>query len=530
MQELIAEFLAQVRAVWNRRWLALTIAWAVCLTVWAIVLMLPDRYQARASVFVDTATPLRPVLEGLAIGDDPQAQLLLVREALLARPNLEIVARKSKLDAHIKSAHEMDNLILGLQTDLKVTTASVRGNGTENVYTITYQHPMRDTAVQVVRTLLDDFVAGTLSGNQLGSTDAQDFLRSQIAEYEKRLSDAEARLAEFKKKNIGLIPGERGDYFARLDGAMNALQTARTNVAVTESRREALLAQMNSVQPYLPGSSQTQSGAGLAATPDVSIRLQEAQGRLEELLLRFTEKHPEVVALKQTIADLKEREARELAELQKGGAGTGAIRSLSANPVYQSVQLQLNQINVELASLHGAIRQYESTIADLKKVVDSAPEVEQEYARLNRDYGVTKTQYEALLRRLDQAKVSDDAAKRGSIKFNMIEPPNSNMRPMWPNRPLLMIAGLFGGLLVGAGFAVLLNLMSPTVNDAVRLARESGVRVLGTISRFQSRDERRASRLRFLHFATVAGALVVCCGGLVVFGNAGARAIHQWLA
>jgi polysaccharide chain length determinant protein (PEP-CTERM system associated) len=528
MQEIIAEVLAQARAIWNRRWLALAIAWGVCLVVWAIVLMLPDRYQARASVFVDTATPLRPVLEGLAIGDDPQAQLLLVREALLARPNLELVARRSKLDVGVKTPHDMDDLILGLQADLKVTSASVRGNGTENVYTITYQHPTRDTAVEVVRTLLDDFVEGTLSGNQSGSNDAQDFLRTQIAEYEKRLSDAEARLADFKKNNIGLIPGERGDYFARLDGAMNALQTARTNLAVTESRREALRAQLGSVQPYLPGA--TQPSGGLTATPDVSVRLQEAQARLEDLLLRFTDKHPEVVALKQTIAELKEREARELAELQKGGAGTGAIRSLAANPVYQQVQLQLNQINVEVASLHGAIRQYESTIADLRRVVDQAPEVEQEFARLNRDYGVTKTQYEALLRRLDQAKVSDDAAKRGNIKFNLIEPPNSNMRPMWPNRPLLMIAGLIGGLFVGAGFAVLLNLMAPTISDAGRLARDSGIRVLGTISRFRSVDERRQSRLRFLHFAAAAGALVACCLGLVIFGNAGARALHQWLA
>lgn len=527
MQDIIAEVLAQVRAIWNRRWLALSVAWVVCLVAWVIVLLLPDRYQARASVFVDTSTPLRPVLEGLAIGDDPQAQLLLVREALLARPNLETVARRSKLDANVKNAHDMDNLIIGLQTDLKVASESVRGN-TENLYTITYQHPVRETAVEVVRTLLDDFVEGTLSGNQSGSNDAQDFLRQQIAEYERRLSEAEARLADFKKKNIGLIPGERGDYFARLDGAMNALQTARTNLAVTESRREALRAQMTSVQPYLPGSAQP--AGGLTATPDVSMRVQESQARLEELLLRFTDKHPEVVALKQTIAELKEREARELAELQNGGAGTGAIRSLAANPVYQQVQLQLNQINVEVASLHGAIRQYESTIADLKRVVDQAPQVEQEFAQLNRDYGVTKTQYEALLRRLDQAKVSDDAAKRGNIKFNMIEPPNSNMRPMWPNRPLLMVAGLMGGLFAGAGLAVLLNLLSPTISDAARLARDSGIRVLGTISRFRSVEERRKSRMKFLHFAAAAGALVACCAGLVVFGNAGARAIHQWLA
>jgi polysaccharide chain length determinant protein (PEP-CTERM system associated) len=528
MPELLAEVLAQLRAVWHRRWLALGIAWLFCLFTWGAILLLPDRYQARASVFVDTSTALKPVLEGLAVGDDPQAQLLLVREALLARPNLEIVAHKSKLDTQVKSAHDMDALIFDLQTDLKVDSASVRGSDT--VYTITYQHPQRDTAVTVVRTLLDDFVQGTLSGSQSGSDEAQDFLRQQIAEYESRLSDAEARLAEFKKENIGLIPGERGDYFARLSNEMNALQTAQTNLAVTESRREALRAQLNSVQPYMPGTSQAPPVGGLTTTPDVSLRLQEAQARMEELLLRFTEKHPEVIALQQTIAELKVREARELAELQSGGAGTGAIRSLSANPVYQAVQLQLNQVNVEIASLRGAIAQHQTQIAALRRIVDSAPAVEQEFARLNRDYGVTKSQYEALVKRLEQAKVSDDAAKRGNIKFNMIEPPNANTRPLWPNRPLLMIVALIGGLGFGAGFAVLLNLLQPKIHDALRLAKESGVRVLGTISRFRTLEEQHRERMAFLRFAVAASLLVFSCGALVVLGNAGARAIHQWLA
>ena len=76
MHEIISEVLAQVRAVWNRRWLALGIAWGVCLVVWVVVLTLPDRYQARASVFVDTSTPLRPVLEGLAIGDEVSTNTL----------------------------------------------------------------------------------------------------------------------------------------------------------------------------------------------------------------------------------------------------------------------------------------------------------------------------------------------------------------------------------------------------------------------------------------------------------------------
>jgi protein tyrosine kinase modulator len=481
-------------------------------------------------VFVDTSTALKPVLEGLAVSSDTDAQVALVREALLSRPNLETVAKKTNLDAGIKNPNQLDSLILKLQTDLKVTSAAVRG-ASQNVFTITYMNRHRDTAVAVVRTLLDDFVEGTLTGSRTGSDEARGFLRAQISEYERRLSEAEARLADFKKKNVGLIPGERGDYFARLDAEMNALRVAENNVAVAESRRAALRAQLTSVQPYLPGTSAAPGpGPSLNATPDVSLRVQEAEARLEELLLKYTDKHPEVVALKATIAELKQREAQELAALSHGGAGTGAIRSLSANPVFQSVQMQLNQTDVELAALHGAITQHHEAIGELKRVVDMAPEVEQEYARLNRDYGATKAQYDGFVKRLEQAKVSDDAAKAGTIKFSLIEPPQANFKPLWPNRPLLIVLGLFGGIAAGIGVAVLMHLLSPTFHDALRLATQSGLRVLGSISRFRSSDEQRSYRGDVLRFAGAALFLVIACGSLVIFGNVGARMVHAWLA
>jgi hypothetical protein len=79
-------------------------------------------------------------------------------------------------------------------------------------------------SLDVVRTLLDNFVEGTLSGNRTGANEAQSFLVRQIADLEKRLSEAEARLAEFRKRNVGMLPGEsRGDYFSRLEAEMTCV-------------------------------------------------------------------------------------------------------------------------------------------------------------------------------------------------------------------------------------------------------------------------------------------------------------------
>jgi hypothetical protein len=124
--------------------------------------------------------------------------------------------------------------------------------------------------------------------------------------------------------------------------------------------------------------------------------------------------------------------------------------------------------------------------------VNSAPEVEQEYSRLNRDYGVTKQQYEALVQRLEQARVSENAAEAGSVRFEVIDPPRAERHPVWPNRRLLALAGLFAGLAAGIGLVLGHFLLAPSINSVEALGA-LGVPVLGALT-FQ-RDQQTLSAL-----------------------------------
>ena len=534
MNEVIAMIYGYLRALWRRRWLAVAVAWGACLLAWGVILLLPDRFEATARVYVDARSPLRPVIEGIGIEEDYDSQVSLVREALLSRPQLEAVVRKTNLDADVTSQAGMDGLIATLQEQISVIATITRrqdGNPSgDTIYSIAYQNPNRETSLNVVRTLLDNFMEGTLSGNKSGTSEAQSFLVSQISELEKRLAEAEARLADFKKRNVGMLPGEnRGDYFTRLESEMTALQQAETSIAVSASRREELRRQLASARQFVPGTASGGGGATGAST-DVSVRVQEAEARLEDLMLRFTDKHPEVVALKQTVAELKAREAKELAELARGGAGTGAIRSLNVNPVYQQIQFQLAQVEVELASFRGAAAQHRSEIASLRRFVDSAPEVEQEFARLNRDYGVTKTQYETLVGRLEQARVSDGAAQNGIIRFEILEPPRADLSPVWPKRSLFMIGGLLFGLLAGVAAALLPHLIRPTIDDTSALARLTGLPVLGSVSAIRTSGQVMQLQLDVRKVAIAGGALLALGITMVLFGSAGARLIRSLIA
>ena len=55
MQELLAQLLLVLRGAWRYRWPALALTWVLALAGWIIVATIPDQFEARTRVYVDTA-------------------------------------------------------------------------------------------------------------------------------------------------------------------------------------------------------------------------------------------------------------------------------------------------------------------------------------------------------------------------------------------------------------------------------------------------------------------------------------------
>ncbi len=464
---------------WRFRWTGLAVAWTVATLGWAAIYFVPDRYEAQARVFVDTSGVLRPLLQGLAIDSGVQSQLDLVRQAMLSRPQLEKVATKTDLFARAKTPLEREALLEGLRKNIVLVSETGRGN--DNLYTMTYQDFDRSKSVEVIQTILDSFMEDVIGNKMSGQETAQRFLQEQIREYERRLSEAEMRLADFKKRNLGLVPGERGDYFSRLQQEQDELDRARSALRLAETRAEQLRRQLRGESPELPFSGQPGGVAPGAATAgsDTGLQLAAAETRLQQLLLQYTEKHPEVVATRETIETLRQRRRHEVDELRRQAQSGASVASV--NPVYQRLQVALNDAEVEAASLRGDVADRSRRIAELRKLLDTAPEVEAELARLNRDYGVTRAQYDALVQRLETARLSEDAERTGIVRFEVIDPPVAGLRPVAPNRDLLIAAALVLGLVAGAAVAYARNLARPVFLTPEQLAAATGLPVAGSV-------------------------------------------------
>lgn len=491
MREIVELVISEIRGAWRFRWYAVLVAWVACLVGWAFVYVMPDSYESEATLLFNTNSDLTALLGSMTVNADELSQVEVVRTALLGFNELEQVARKT--DLHLRASDDsIESVVAGLRSRISITTGSQRG---ASIYRLRYRDPQPDKAYAVVNTLLENFVSKTAGANREGTERAQQFLRSELQKLENDLTTAEQRLADFKRENVGRMPGERGDYFSRLQAEMDALEATRTELR--QARRER-----NTLQEQLAGERPTVSQDGEPTTLD--IRIAENQRRLEELQLRFTDRHPDVIAVKETLDQLRAQRARQLERLESSDGMSVA----SDNPVFQNIQIELARVNVAIASLEEREATHRQKIAELQELVDVLPQIEAELSRLNRDYDVKRAQYQALLQRLEVAELSESADESEDVRFQIINPPLVPREPVAPDRPRLLTMVLIAGLLLGGGLGFLGNQLKPVFTDPQSVRAATGLPVLGTVGIL---DSKARSRQRVWELSSLGGAVVALC-------------------
>lgn len=509
MKELMDQLMTYIRGIWRYRWYAMILAWALVLAGWLVVAKLPDQYQATARIFVDTDSILRPLMRGLAVQTDLDQRVQIMTRTLLSRPNLEKVTRMTDLDITARTPEDLDRLVQRLGDNIELKSA---GRRRENLYEISYSNSDPQQAKRVVQALLTIFVESTLGQSRQDSDAAQKFLDQQLREYEARLVESEERLKEFKRKHVGMMPGDDKDYFVRLQDAESALSQAKLELQEESRRRDEIRGQISGEEPVFgfggPG------GAGTPAT-ELDERISKLQEALDNLKLRYTDQHPDVISAQETLAELEAQREEELAAM--GDQGVGMASPLNANPVYQQMKIALAESEGKIASLSVRVQEYEKRVAALREMIDTIPEVETELKRLNRDYAVTKQNYEALLARRESAQLAEDVEQTGDdVKFRVVDPPHVPANPSGPNRLLLSTGVLFGGLAAGVILALLLSQLWPAIYDRRALRDITGFPVFGAVSRIWTRELLRKRRLEVMGFAT-AGLTLLAVYSLIMW-------------
>ncbi|WP_299192829.1 XrtA system polysaccharide chain length determinant [uncultured Erythrobacter sp.] len=494
MNEIFEELRTALYSVWHRRWLALAVTWGVCLLGWLVVAMIPNTYESRARIYVDTDDVLS---DQLGIAGNGQEEITKVRQTLLSSVNLEKVITSTKLGEEITGRSEMDSAIARLAENVRVESEE------DNLFSITAEVGVGglsdpENAVlarNVVQKLLDIFREEHISGGRAEISSAIADLNEQLDERKLELESAEERRLAFEAQYPDLIGGPAA-LTTRVQNARTELRDIEADLAAAESALVSLNGQLANTPRTVAG------GSG-----DVGPRgaLLQAQSQLASLRSRgLTDEHPDVVSTRRQV---------DLLARQVAAEGTGQA-SGTPNPTYSSLLALRADRQASVESLQARRAAIQSMLASLAASQASEPAVAAEANRISRDYDVLRTNYERLLEDREKLRTRGDVIDETSqFKFDLVDPPVVPQSPAAPNRPLLLLGVLFAGIAAGAGVAYVLSQLRSSYATPQKLEKSMGLPVIGSISLTVSETAKELRRKRFKQFvggcAGLFGVLVI---------------------
>ena len=495
MQETLENIIFYARSMWRYRWYAMFLTWLVVVLGWVVILITPITYTANAKVYVNTSTILQPMLKGFAVEQDSTAIISLMARQLVSRPNVEQVARTVGLDQSVKKPQELENLLNQLEQGIKIEGSRTgEGSRQRDFYIISYSNRNPKLAKELVGALIDIFVEKTAKESLRDSEVARQFLEEQIKEYKENLLTAESRIREFKHRYSNELP-EQTNYFERLQAAQAALNDITLKITEAEFQRNALDRQL----------------AKLAITYADDSEQLELQKKLDELLMKYTENHPNVIAVRHAIAILKEQQKKTYPEARKA--------LIVPNSSTELLKVKLSEVESGIAVLQVRKEEYLRRINKLEKMNDILPKIEIELQYLNRDYEAAKEKYNALLVRRDSAVMTGSIEQSGeSVRFKIIDPPR--LQDTWPAkaRSLLLSTSLVfaAGLAAGLALAFFLSQIKPAIYGRRILEEITGFSVFGAIPQVITKKMRIWRRVNLVAFLVI-GLIMLGIHGVAVF-------------
>lgn len=510
MTSYIEQLTTVLYGLWRKRWHGLVAMWLICVLGWIVVALIPDRYESRARIYVDTNSMLTDLMRGERFSSNSLRQVMAMRRTLISRPNLEKVIRRVDLDLTTETDADMDELITDLSKNIKISSEG------EDLFWIGYEsgdssfsdRENAELAKRIVQNLIAIFFDADYTDGRDEMLTAQRIIAEQIADYERQLEQAERRRADFERKNLGLLPGD-SNFMVRMQQTKGSLSSTEDEINELGLRREELQRQLATISPVV-----TTTGfvGGATVGGAQAQQLQVLQQQLEQNYARgYTEEHPDVVALVNRIKTVT-------SQLKNAPSSPGSLAQGVPNPVYNQTRLQLVNTETQIASLNGRRSKLERQIAELEAEAQDAPLVEAEMAKLNRDYNVLRQRYDKLIGNREEAKeMSVINNKADKVKFRIIDPPEVPLTPVAPDRQLLLTMVLGAGLAAGLGVSFIFSQLQSSFATMEQLRQTFALPVIGAVTTVLSDQQRSQRKLEIWAFCVLFFAVFLTYGAVMIW-------------
>jgi polysaccharide chain length determinant protein (PEP-CTERM system associated) len=508
----------------RRRWwilLPLFLAWAA---VWGVSWLLPSTYQSEALILVEQQrVPDQYVVPNVTT--NLQERLQNLTEQTLSRTRLQVAidrfhlySRPPGLNGLVKSGDPVEQM----RNDIKIELVETPGRpGEFTAFRMRYSARSPELARKVNSELTTLFIDENVQAQRQLSENTTAFLENQLADARANMAAQEAKVAAFKAKHLGELPSQLESNVQILAGLQNQLQNTQQTLDAAKQQKLYLESLLQQYQASLgTGNSITTS------TPTLEKELLDLHHRLRDLQSRYTDEHPDIIALKDMIAKTEKLEKQsedEMASNQKDPKTTPAVDGAAMAEVQRGsptsmmqAQGQLKANQLEILNDQQRERYLESQISAYQARLNLTPETEEELTNISRGYEESKSNYNSLQQKQMQSQLATSLERQQQgEQFRIVDPPSLPDKPSSPNHLWFSMGGLIVGICLGLGLAAILELTDVRVRQEKDLEGIVPVRVLVGIPRLSTpREDHFRVRGKWAELGT-AVALVM----LIVLGN-----------
>lgn len=455
------------RAVWKRPvWFLVPVALGVAAAFGALE-VLPRIYRASTQIMVEAPKVPEDYVKA-TVTTSMDERMKTIEQQIKNRTNLERIIVEMDLYPELRQTSSMEDLVDQARSDLQVVPQG-------KVFRIYFKGTEPVKVAQTANRVAELFIEKNLDLRTGQAQGTSEFLDRELDQTRVKLEEQESQMSLLKQRYMGALPEQRDTILRQVEQLQAKLEINIDAVDKTEQRKLWLQSQIAQQR-----TATTAPTFVLPSTPRGPTRLEQLEAQLAELRGQYTERHPDIIRLKEQIAAVR-AEGQEIEETD--APELPPARPAAPAPVDPLLRSELAALDLEIRSLHAERQRIQNDIAVSQARLESIPVVEQKLLSLQRDYENTQTNYDSLVAKRNDARLAENLEQqRQSEQFSILERAMPPTEPYWPKRSLLLAIGLVGGCVLGLATSLLREHTDHTYADAEALQQAfPGVRVLATI-------------------------------------------------
>lgn len=454
------DYLAILR---RRVWFIVVPAVVVPIIAYAISLRIPPTYKSQTLVMVEgQKVPdsfVKPVVTELL-----NQRLATMQEQILSRTRLQPIIERFGL--YKDSGAPLEEMVDQMRKAIRVTPIHTeiteRGGGLPGFY-VSFTADDPKLAQQVCAEITSMFMAENLHVREQSALGTTEFLRNQLDQAKRKLDEQDSKLAEFKQKYLGQLPGEEQRSMSmvlalrgQLDAVTQILNRAQQDKTFTEAALTRELTAWKAAQSNNSPQSLEQ-------------QLATVQTQLIALEGKYTADYPDVIKAKKEIELLKQKIEAAAAAAKNNPVPDNPKLSTSEPAQIQTLRTQLYQLNQTLQEKTVEQEHLRKDLRNEEAQLHLSPVVEEQFKVLGRDYQTALELYKDLLVKKTQSEMATDLEHRQQgEQFRVMDPPNLPEKPSSPKREYFAL----GGLGIGLGLGLLMAFLVEVRDKSIRTERD----------------------------------------------------------